>query len=388
MNILTVADFFYPGVTGGSAIVVYEVMRRLVSRGHKVTLLIRQQQGTPRCVEGIEVYSYVPPTREVLYPLAVCRCAISLRRLIKEKSFDLVNMHHAFSGLAVELVRLGLPSVFFFHGPWHKEALAKEEIAEAEGAALPLPFRVRRAVDRFILQRCDGVIGLSDYMCDEAGQIFPGAVDKYNKIPGGVDTKRFSLPQDKRQIRRQLGLPVDGKILLTVRRLSHRMGLENLIRAMVQVEQERHDTVMIIGGKGELRPQLEKLIADLGLKRTKLLGYIEDSDLSAYYQASDLFIMPSTSLEGFGLSTLEAMACGLPVLGTPIGGTPEILRQILPSFILPGVEPDLLASGILKHLLTLPDPSLSLQVRHFAEQFDWDRIVVEVEKVFAERCGL
>lgn len=387
MHILTVADFFYPGVTGGASIVIYEVMRRLVKRGHRVTALIRQQLETPTCVEGIEVFSYVPPERELLYPLAVKRCMASLHDLLKNQQFDLINMHHAFSGLAVELIRRRPPSVFFFHGPWHREALAKAGLLEgSEESRLPLPFRLRRCADRFVLRRCDRVVGLSDYMRDEAGQIFSGVSGKFSRIPGGVDTKRFRLPEDRMQLRRRLGLPVNGQILLTVRRFSPRMGLENLIRAMVRVEQERQDTMLLIGGTGEQRPEMEQLIANLNLKRTRLLGYINDSDLPAYYQASDLFIMPSIALEGFGLSTIEALACGVPVLGTPIGGTPEILKQILPEFILSGVEPEALASGILRHLPQLPDPALSLQVRHFAEQFDWEQIVDAVEELFADLC--
>jgi glycosyltransferase involved in cell wall biosynthesis len=387
MHILTVADFFYPGVTGGASIVVYEVMRRLVQRGHTVTALIRQQAGTPDCIEGMQVFSYAPPERELFYPLAVKRCVASLHQLLKDRPFDLINMHHAFSGLAVELVRRRPPSAFFFHGPWYREALANAGmLGWKEEGRLPLPFRLRRGADRFILQRCDRVVGLSDYMRGEAEQIFSGTSGKFTKIPGGVDAKRFRLPEDRAKLRRQLGLPEDGRILLTVRRLSPRMGLENLVRAMAKVEQEREDTVLLIGGIGELRDPLEQLIAELGLKRTRLLGYIDDSDLASYYQVSDLFIMPSVALEGFGLSTLEALACGLPVLGTPIGGTPEILRQITPEFILPRVDPDAIASGILEHIAHLPDRALSLQVRSFAEGFDWEQIVDAVEELFLGLC--
>jgi len=389
MKILTVADFFYPGVTGGASIVIYEVMRRLVERGHQVTALIRQQPDTPSRVAGMQVCSYVPAASEALYPLSVLRCMGQVRRLLAAQQIDLVNAHHAFSGLAAALALRGrrLPSVFFFHGPWHKEALAKAGVFPPDGAGqdnLPLRYRLRRGADRFVLRHCDRVVGLSDYMQTEARAIFSGVEGKYHKIPGGVDTLRFSPAPDRGQVRRRLGLPETSPLLLTVRRLSPRMGLEELVRAMVRVEQAHPEALLLVGGNGQLRGRLEQLIAELGLRRTRLLGYIPDQDLPAYYQASDLFIMPSLALEGFGLSTLEALACGVPVLGTPVGGTPEILSEVLPEFVLTGTGPEALAAGILEKLPLLPDPGLSQRVRRYAERFSWDRITDAVEGLFSE----
>ncbi len=389
MRILTVADFFYPGVTGGASIVIYEVMRRLVERGHQVTALIREQPGTPDSVAGIQVISYTPAAKEVLYPLSVARCMGAMTRLLASQRIDLVNAHHAFSGLAAELALKQyreVPSVFFFHGPWHKEAQAKEGALPSDGGSqddLPLRYRFRRAADRFILGGCDRVVGLSGYMKSEAAAIFPSVADKFCKIPGGVDIDRFRPAADRNAVRRRLALPEEGLVLLTVRRLSPRMGLEGLLRAMATVERVRQDVTLLIGGSGELRGRLEQLIGELGLQRTRLLGYVADEDLPAFYQASDLFIMPSLALEGFGLSTLEALACGVPVLGTPVGGTPEILNGVLPDFVLADAGAESLAAGILRTLSRLPDPELSLRVRPYAEGFSWDRITDAVEQLFA-----
>lgn len=387
MKILTVADFFYPGVTGGASIVIYEVMRRLVERGHQVTALIREQHETPSCVAGMQVFSYVPAAREALYPLSVVRCMGEVCRLLAAQQIDIVNSHHAFSGLAAELALRRyreVPSIFFFHGPWHKEAMAKEGYEGVVQGHLPLKHRLRYEADRFVLKNCDRVVGLSRYMKSEAAAIFPGVAGKFCKIPGGVDIDRFRPAEDRSQVRRRLGLSEEGLVLLTVRRLSPRMGLEDLLRAMDRVERVRQDVTLLIGGSGEMRGRLEQLIGELGLQRTRLLGYIADRDLPAYYQASDLFVMPSVALEGFGLSTLEALACGVPVLGTPVGGTPEILAEVLPEFILAGTGPEALAAGILERLPCLADPQLSLRARRFAEEFDWHRITDAVEELFVE----
>ena len=119
-----------------------------------------------------------------------------------------------------------------------------------------------------------------------------------------------------------MGLPEDKFILFTVRNLVPRMGLENLISAFEIVQSGRTDLLLIIGGEGPLEPALKEQTRQCGVEEfVRFVGYIPDEDLPSYYQMADLFILPTIELEGFGLVTVEALASGLPVLGTPVGGT-------------------------------------------------------------------
>jgi glycosyltransferase involved in cell wall biosynthesis len=337
------------------------------------------------------VWKYEVPDKELLYPLAIYRCMRHLSDILKSKQFDIVNIHHAFSGFPAEWVisrRDTLPSVFYFHGPWHKEAMSNARVPVVSrsqtSSRLSWKFRLRESADRFILKRCTAVIGLSDYMLNEAISIYPEAAEKIYKVPGGVDTERFKPAQDKTYVRKKLRIPVQKKVLLTVRRLSPRMGLENLIKAIAIVGRMRDDIVLIIGGKGELEHELRWLINELKIENTSLIGYIADDQLHQYYQASDLFIMPSVALEGFGLATLEAMACGVPVLGTPVGGTTEILKDIIPDFILSGIEAEQIAEGILNKVDLLGNVDLQKKVRSYARNYSWDRITDSVENIFRD----
>ena len=329
LKILTVADFIYPETVGGSAIMAYEISKELAARGHELCVLTRSASG-----ESFEnhhrtwpVVTYELPDSETLYPLGVVRAIMAVRRLTSSRAYDLVLIHHACTGIAVELWRKTagfVPTVFFFHGPWHKEAIAKEGMVSAGGAPgcdwswksekTSIRHRVRREIDRFILKNCDAVVVLSDYITNEARSLHSELDDKICKITGGVDLDRYTPTDDRSAIRRELGLPKCQVVLLTIRRLTPRMGLENLVRAMVFVEKERADVMLIIGGEGPMKNRLAELISELNLKRTHLVGYISEGQKAQYYQASDLFIMPSLTLEGFGLSTIEAMACGVPVL--------------------------------------------------------------------------
>ncbi|HRR39717.1 MAG TPA: glycosyltransferase, partial [Syntrophales bacterium] len=123
--------------------------------------------------------------------------------------------------------------------------------------------------------------------------------------------ERFHPSGDRRDIRRRLGIPENRAVILTVRNLVPRMGLENLITAMKDVVKALPDVLLIIGGSGPLREKLLRLACELQLSDSiRFTGFIRDEELPDYYRAADIFVLPTIELEGFGLVTLEALACG------------------------------------------------------------------------------
>src|SRR5205823_1565667 len=157
-------------------------------------------------------------------------------------------------------------------------------------------------------------------------------------VPGGVDSEVFSPCQGRRSVRARLGLEEDGFILFTVRNLVPRMGLSELIDAIPRLRKEIQGLLLLIGGTGPLRSQLEAQV--------KVLGFIPEARLPDYYRAADLFVLPTAQLEGFGLVTVESLASGTPVLGTPIGATEEILGKLEGSLVAKGADSESLAVGI------------------------------------------
>jgi glycosyltransferase involved in cell wall biosynthesis len=184
-----------------------------------------------------------------------------------------------------------------------------------------------------------------------------------------------------------LGLPPERTLLLTVRRLYARMGLENLVRAMAAAAREQPDALLLIGGRGPLQTRLQELIDEHALaEHVHLLGYIADERLPLYYQAADCFVLPSVELEGFGLATLEALACGTPVLGTAVGGTVEVLGNLDRRLLLKSPAAEDIAAGILGHLAA--PPVTREQCRRYAEEhYSWSRMVVQLERLFSDVIG-
>jgi len=167
------------------------------------------------------------------------------------------------------------------------------------------------------------------------------------------------------------------------------MGLENLICAMKEIVPAAKGIVLVIGGEGELKPKLSQLISDLKLGGAVILkGFIPEAELPSYYQAADYFILPTRCLEGFGLVTVEAMACGTPVIGTPVGGTKEILMKFDPTFLFEDTKAASMTKLILekiRYYIEYPDDyqELSRRCRAFVEKnYSWEANVNSVEALF------
>ena len=125
------------------------------------------------------------------------------------------------------------------------------------------------------------------------------------------------------------------------------MGLSSLIHAIARLRRDIPGVQLLIGGSGPLRSELEAQVKALGLDAAvRFLGFVPEKDLPDYYRAADLFVLPTAQLEGFGLITIEALACGTPVFGTRIGATAEILKKVSYCLLASGTDPESLAGGI------------------------------------------
>jgi glycosyltransferase involved in cell wall biosynthesis len=117
---------------------------------------------------------------------------------------------------------------------------------------------------------------------------------------------------------------------------------------MPQVLASFPEATLGIAGAGELESALRAQIAALGLSEAvTLLGRVTEDELVRRYQQADLVVLPTQELEGFGLTTAEALACGTPVLGTPAGATPELLAPLDEALIAAGTAPDQIATAAL-----------------------------------------
>jgi glycosyltransferase involved in cell wall biosynthesis len=163
------------------------------------------------------------------------------------------------------------------------------------------------------------------------------------------------------------------------------MGLPNLIEAFAGATERAPSAFLVIGGRGRLETELRAQVDRLGIADSvRFTGFVSDEDLVRYYQAADLFVLPTLAFEGFGMVTLEALACGTPVLGTPAGATPEILLPLAPQLVLDGTEPLSIQRGLVMMLEWLTDPEEAVKLRrrcreHVERRYAWESSVDALE---------
>jgi len=403
LRILMVSDVSPLAIHGGAERMLWETASRLAARGHRVRVLSRAPgDALPEAVarEGVSIIHFPCNRRSSLSFLlsSVLEARRSVRRHLAAEPCDVLQVYQPLSGYGVfrSPQPAGLPSLYTFLSPAPLEYVSRRgmSIHHRRGAAGRAVQILLWWIERACVRRANLLHVLSQFSADQLWRLYGASSDRIVRIPGAADLERFTPANDRRALRRALGLPDGIPLLLTVRNLEARMGLDALIRAVAILRRSIPEVLLLIGGAGALRANLESLVAALGLQeQVRFLGYIPEDDLPRYYQAADAFVLPTRELEGFGLITVEAMACGTPVLGTAVGATPEILLPLDPSLLFREATPEVMAA----HLEAfLAGPYLQKETatrlrkacrRHVEERYGWDLAVERLEATLHELAG-
>ena len=358
---------------GGLNRYYYDLLKCFPNVGVQVKGLVA---GRPTVLEESDgmVESFAPLESSLLDRYASLRT--SVKRHLQEQDFDVFVSHFALYSFPILNSTSHLPMVTHFHGPWAMEC--------AEEAQPSFSNRLRKQLEIHCYQKSQHFIVLSNAFKQVLHGQYGVPLDQIHVIPGGVDLAHFRVDHSKLEARSHMGWNPDRPTMFVVRRLARRMGLENLITAMQEVCHEEPEALLLIAGKGELAAELTLQIRELGLENNvKLLGFISDDDLPIAYRAADFSIVPTVALEGFGLIVTESLASGTPVLGTPIGGIPEILLPLSEDLVFEGTESDHLASGILDVLKGDRKLPSSDECRMYAQKnYNWLTISNEVKRVY------
>ncbi|MEQ5838442.1 glycosyl transferase family 1 [Paraburkholderia acidicola] len=311
-------------------------------------------------------------------PLRLMAARRALRRQIDAQRPDVISSHFAlytFPGLDVTR---GIPQVSHFQGPWADES-------HVEGAD-SLGQRAKRYLEQTVYARSSRLIVLSSAFGKILTTRYGIPQDRIRVVPGCVNVDQFDLPMSQNEARLKLQLPLGRPIVLAVRRLVRRMGLEDLIDAVKLLKRSEPDVLLLIAGKGRLEGELQTRIDEAGLgENVKLLGFVPDQHLAALYRAATISVVPTVALEGFGLITVESLASGTPVLVTPVGGLPEAVAGLSQDLVLPTTGADAIADGLARALngsLKLPDADACKA--YARENFDNSVIARRVAQVYEE----
>src|SRR5258707_7590156 len=211
-----------------------------------------------------------------------------------------------------------------------------------------------------MLGKAGVLVAISRWTADRAREVL-GMLDlavPVETVPLGTTPSQFRPGVDARAVRAKYGLH-GGPWLLTVARLQWHKGIDAVMRALPAIRARHPNARYAVAGAGELLPQFERLAQELGLGETvRFLGAVPDAELPALYNAADLYVGASRRVEllaeGFGISLVEASACGLAVVGGRSGGVPDAVREGETGILVNPGDPAAVAAGV-NELLADPE---------------------------------
>jgi glycosyltransferase involved in cell wall biosynthesis len=309
--------------------------------------------------------------------LLAARQAVSAA--LREQPSDVVAAHFAlFAAPALDVLGRQ-PLVMHFHGPWADEAA--EEGVGRFGCAL------RRRLERTVYHRAARVITLSHAFAGLVQARYGVPANRISVIPGSVDLSRFAPAMPKDTARAVLGWPTGRPLLLAVRRLVRRMGLDRLIEAMPLVRAAVPGAQLMIAGQGAEEAALKTLAQTRGVAdQVCFLGFLPEASLPLAYRAADINVVPSRALEGFGLTAAEALAAGTPSVVAPIGGLPEVVAALSPNLVFRSATPADMAAGLIAALQG-GAPGEAACVQFARERFSASRVIADTARLYREAAG-
>lgn len=362
MHILVTSLSYDAAMGGGGVHLAYDLATGLVRRGHRVTVVCEDLHGRglqKEMIEGVTVLRYRLPS---VRGLAVRRHEQHIQAVEKLLDLhlsdppDVLHGHSLFQYVAALRRYKGqVRSCFTIHSPFVDEL-------QITWGAQGLKGRIKtwfglhtiKRLEQECLAGSDVLTAESDFTRRLIGHCYGGAMaGRVRVVPGWVDLQRFA-PFASGQIgavRKGMSWPGNRPVLFVLRRLEARMGLDNLLHALVIIKQKGFSPYTVIGGSGSWRARLEKMRDDLKLHNdVHFMGFVPAAQLSLAYAACDASIIPTAQLECFGIIALEALACGKPTFVTPVGALPEVMQNFEPRWIASENTPEAIAHLIGSYL--------------------------------------
>ncbi|MCE7064926.1 glycosyltransferase family 1 protein [Dyadobacter sp. CY326] len=386
--------------SGGQNVYVAEICKSLAKLGYVIDIFTRKDNE-----ELPQIVSWLPNIRVIHIDAGPAKAVAkemllgymdeftrSMIRFIRSNNvqYDLVHANFFMSGLVASRIksRLGIPYVITFH------ALGKiRMIHQKEKDAFPA---ARLDIEQMIVDD-------ADYLIAECPQDREDLIDYYHAdpsrisiIPCGFSSNEF-YPASKAGARRKLGLQKDELILLQLGRVVPRKGIDNVIRAMHYLKDIPKIKLLVVGGSTDKPdfdndPELRRL-RDIAQKEgvataVEFVGRRNRQELRHYYQAADFFIS-TPWYEPFGITPLEAMACGTPVIGSDVGGIKYTVEHAKTGFLVPPHNPEALANAF-KEGISCPEKYKDLcenALRRVNENFTWDFVAKKAHHLYARVTG-
>lgn len=385
---------------GGQNIYVAHVAQCLVDAGHTVDVFTRRDEPAQAPVvyvkRGLRVLhipagpaQFVPKEQLLQYMPEFAEACIRLCNA--GLHYDVVHANFFMSGwVALELKRrLGTPFVMTFHAL----GLVRRE-HQREADAFPSE---RIDIERVLVREADAIIAECPQDQQDLQRLYGADPHKMTMVPCGFDPQEFA-PMSRVEARERLGLSLDEFIVLQLGRMVPRKGVENVVRAMALLPRDIQPRLLVVGGESD-QPDPRKTPEIGRLQRIARETEVEDivtftgrrqrDQLRAYYCAANVFVT-TPWYEPFGITPLEAMACGTPVIGSAVGGIQYSVVDGLTGYLVPPNDPKTLAEHLV-HLQSRPALARALGlagVRRAQMMFTWEQVTAQLAATYARLAAV
>lgn len=360
----------YP-VYGGSGVVATELGLELAQRGHEVHFITYAQPfRLPFFVENVYYHEVDVPSYPLFdYPPYSLALAAAMHGTAVRRKLDLLHVHYAVPHATSAWIA--------------REMLKPEEIrvvTTLHGTDITLVGQDPsfHSITRFSILRSDGITAVSEYLRRETVERFDIPADSIEVIPNFVDLERYRRDLDGCH-RRQLA-PAGEKIVMHISNFRPVKRVDDVVRIFARA-QRRVAARLVLVGDGPARGLAQKVAEEEGVAgQVVFLG--KQSSVAELLACADVLLLPSES-EAFGLVALEAMACGVPVVATAVGGVPELVPHGVAGVLAPLGDVDAMAEGVVE-LLASPErwQAASDAARDVATRFSTDRVVPRYEALY------
>ena len=387
---------------GGQNVYVAQVARALAAKGHEVDVLTRRDARTlPAAVDvcprlrvlHIDAGPAEPVPKEQLLPYMPAFGTRALQLFRHSVPYDVVHANFFMSALVGLRLRtmLAVPLVVTFHA---LGLIRREHQGDADGFPLE-----RIAIEQRIVREADRIVAECPQDQADLMRAYGADAARVSMVPCGVDLQQFK-PGSRSEARRALGLHDDEFVVLQLGRMVPRKGVDNVIQAMAWLQDGRPVRLLVVGGNSidaddgstpEIT-RLKRFAQHCGVaKAVTFVGQRQGNALRDHYLAADVFVS-TPWYEPFGITPLEAMACGTPVVGSDVGGIRYSVADGVTGYLVPPREPVMLARR-LEQLRSNPALAAAMGragVHRVRSRFTWGRVATDLLDVYRGavlRCG-
>ena len=370
--------------TGGMSVYIRELARQLGTRGHCVDIYTRLNGSKHNQIidlyDNVRVIHLSAGNNGYVHKLALYYYLSDFFRALERFKhqenlhYDLIHSHYWLSGRLGSWVqdRWNLPHLVMFHTLGTVKNIAGVADQEPD---------LRIATEKKLTRTCQRILAPTEREKDNLITYYKAPSEKIGVAPCGVNLDLFQ-PMDRAAARQCLGFDNNESIVLYVGRFDPIKGIDRLLEAMAYLKHLKRMRLVIIGGDGPDTPEyqnLQRLSGKFGIQKSvRFVGRVEQNKLPPYYSAADALVVPSY-YESFGLVGLESLACGTPVVATPVGAMERTLEDGKSGHVVADATPRGLANSIEKIISNSANPLLSAHaIRASVLKYGWSNVASAV----------